>query len=215
MSDENVPPNERAVNQELKRALLSVGLCEILVPLTLSESVEVQGNSAAALSNLISSTASDSSYFVKAWDSPRGGLRGFLLRFLASKDEIDQHIAIWTLTQLLESNGLSPKLLRSWLMVDHRIQMLIRQTPEFPELVKTILRNNSSATDDAIYDSGFEDESEAENVEDGSEFINLTRAVLMSLKKLPTLEELEKPNLFKDNEGEEDIKSVTTAVEEA
>ena len=32
-------------------------------------------------------------------------MRGFLLRFLASEDDIDQHIAVWTLTQLLQSNG--------------------------------------------------------------------------------------------------------------
>ena len=54
--------------------------------------------------------AGDYSYFVKCWDTPRDGIRGFLLRFLASKDEIDLHIAIWTLTQLLQSNG-TPKLL--------------------------------------------------------------------------------------------------------
>lgn len=49
--------------------------------------------------------ADDYSYFVKTWDTPKDGLRGFLLRFLASKDDIDQHIAVWTLTQLLESGG--------------------------------------------------------------------------------------------------------------
>lgn len=49
--------------------------------------------------------AGDYSYFVKTWETPADGLRGFLLRFLASKDDIDQHIGVWTLTQLLESNG--------------------------------------------------------------------------------------------------------------
>jgi hypothetical protein len=49
--------------------------------------------------------AGDYSSFVKTWETPGDGLRGFLLRFLASKDDIDQHIAVWTLTQLLESNG--------------------------------------------------------------------------------------------------------------
>lgn len=106
-----------AMSDDIKRALLGMGLCEVLVPLTSSDNVEVQGNSAAALSNLSSmgisslkscngnSIAGDYSYFAQTWDTPGDGLRGFLLRFLASKDEIDQHIAVWTLTQLLESNG--------------------------------------------------------------------------------------------------------------
>jgi hypothetical protein len=52
--------------------------------------------------------AGDYSDFVRAWEKPGDGLRGFLLRFLASRDEIDQHIAVWTLTQLLESDGSPP-----------------------------------------------------------------------------------------------------------
>lgn len=105
-----------AMSDELKGALLAMGLCGVLLPLTSSENVEVQGNSAAAISNLSSTgsvprnypeliVAGDYSSFVKTWETPRDGLRGFLLRFLASKDEIDQHIAVWTLNQLLESNG--------------------------------------------------------------------------------------------------------------
>lgn len=42
------------MSDELKSTLLSMGLCEILVGMTASENVEVQGNSAAALSNLSS-----------------------------------------------------------------------------------------------------------------------------------------------------------------
>ena len=105
-----------AMSDELKRNLLELGLLDVLVPLTSSENVGVQGNSAAAISNLsstgmnlevrkVKTTAGDYSYFVKVWKSPKGGLLGFILRFLSSKDEIDQHIAVWTLTQLLESNG--------------------------------------------------------------------------------------------------------------
>ena len=114
------------MSDDLKRALLAMGLCEVLVPMTSSENVEVQGNSAAALSNLSSMgnplpqvfqlviVAGDYSYFIKTWNTPGDGLRGFLLRFLASKDEIDQHIAVWTLTQLLESNGPLPQI-QNWL----------------------------------------------------------------------------------------------------
>lgn len=43
-----------AMSDELKRALLAMGLCDVLVPLTSSDNVEVQGNSAAAISNLSS-----------------------------------------------------------------------------------------------------------------------------------------------------------------
>lgn len=39
---------------ELKPQLLEMGICEVLIPLTNSPSVEVQGNSAAALGNLSS-----------------------------------------------------------------------------------------------------------------------------------------------------------------
>ena len=43
-----------ALSDELKTALLSLGVNEVLIPLTDSESIEVQGNSAAALGNLSS-----------------------------------------------------------------------------------------------------------------------------------------------------------------
>ena len=39
---------------DLKPQLLELGICEVLIPLTNSPSVEVQGNSAAALGNLSS-----------------------------------------------------------------------------------------------------------------------------------------------------------------
>jgi vacuolar protein 8 len=42
------------MSDDLKKVLLAMGLCEILVPMTSSENVDVQGNSAAALSNLSS-----------------------------------------------------------------------------------------------------------------------------------------------------------------
>lgn len=39
---------------ELKPLLLEMGICEVLIPLTNSPSIEVQGNSAAAIGNLSS-----------------------------------------------------------------------------------------------------------------------------------------------------------------
>ena len=47
----------------------------------------------------------DYSIFVKDWTEPNGGIHGYLNRFLASGDPTFQHIAIWTLLQLLESEG--------------------------------------------------------------------------------------------------------------
>lgn len=44
---------ERVID-DLKPQLLEMGICEVLIPLTNSTSVEVQGNSAAALGNLSS-----------------------------------------------------------------------------------------------------------------------------------------------------------------
>jgi vacuolar protein 8 len=43
-----------ALSDDLKSHLLNLGVCDVLIPLTHSESIEVQGNSAAALGNLSS-----------------------------------------------------------------------------------------------------------------------------------------------------------------
>lgn len=45
----------------------------------------------------------DYSIFVRDWADPNGGIHGYLQRFLASGDPTFQHIAVWTLLQLLES----------------------------------------------------------------------------------------------------------------
>ncbi|KAK5699005.1 Vacuolar protein 8 [Elasticomyces elasticus] len=91
-----------ALSDELKPELLNLGVFEVLIPLTESESIEVQGNSAAALGNL-SSKVGDYSLFLSSWNQPSGGIHGYLARFLNSGDPTFQHIAIWTLLQLLES----------------------------------------------------------------------------------------------------------------
>ena len=86
-----------------------MGICEVLIPLTNSPSSEVQGNSAAALGNLSSKdgrTATDDySAFNDVWDKPEGGMHRYLYRFLTSSDATFQHIAVWTIVQLLESGG--------------------------------------------------------------------------------------------------------------
>lgn len=90
-----------ALSEDLKPQLLGMGVCEVLIPLTASESVEVQGNSAAALGNL-ASKSDDYAPFNAVWDHPAGGLEAYLVRFLESGDSTFQHIAVWTVLQLLE-----------------------------------------------------------------------------------------------------------------
>lgn len=113
-----------ALSDELKSHLLQLGVFEVLIPLTDSESIEVQGNSAAALGNL-SSKVSDYSIFVRDWTEPNGGIHGYLKRFLASGDPTFQHIAIWTLLQLLESE-------------DDRLVALVGKSDDIVQMVKTI-----------------------------------------------------------------------------
>ncbi|TQS31662.1 hypothetical protein Golomagni_08053, partial [Golovinomyces magnicellulatus] len=91
-----------ALSDDLKSHLLNLGVCDVLIPLTHSPSIEVQGNSAAALGNL-SSKVGDYSIFVQNWNEPNGGIHGYLTRFLQSGDATFQHIAVWTLLQLFES----------------------------------------------------------------------------------------------------------------
>lgn len=55
----------------------------------------------------LSCVADDYSAFSAVWTEPEGGLHGYLVRFLESQDTTFQHIAIWTLVQLLESTGAS------------------------------------------------------------------------------------------------------------
>lgn len=83
---------------------------------------------------------------------------------------------------------------------------MIRKTPELPDLLRAILRNAVSP-DEAVDDSDFEDESGGEeNFEEGNEVVNLCRSALISFKKLPTLEELERlTGQEGKGNGEEDV----------
>jgi vacuolar protein 8 len=94
---------------ELKSQLLEMGVLEFLIPLTNSPSGEVQGNAAAAIGNLSSKdnriANDDYSHFNDVWEKPEGGMHDYLHRFLISPDGTFQHIAVWTIVQLLESGG--------------------------------------------------------------------------------------------------------------
>ncbi|KAL2266503.1 hypothetical protein VTJ83DRAFT_5855 [Remersonia thermophila] len=127
-----------ALSDELKTHLLQLGVFEVLIPLTKSPSVEVQGNSAAALGNL-SSKVGDYTIFIQNWLEPSDGVHGYLSRFLSSGDATFQHIAIWTLLQLLESE-------------DKKLIGLIGKSDDIVSMVKQIanrpMESDNEAEDD-------------------------------------------------------------------
>jgi len=49
------------------------------------------------------SASDDYSAFNDVWEKPDGGMHRYLYRFLSSSDATFQHIAVWTIVQLLES----------------------------------------------------------------------------------------------------------------
>jgi vacuolar protein 8 len=167
-----------ALSEELKPHLLNLGVFDVLIPLTESDSIEVQGNSAAALGNLsskgkchlsfvtffiwetlLTSTVGDYTIFIQNWTEPAGGIHGYLRRFLASGDPTFQHIAIWTLLQLLESE-------------DARLAERISQSEEIIHMVTEIAERNI--------------ESDDEDNEDGEgEVVILARKCLEFLDKNP------------------------------
>lgn len=105
----------------------------------------------------------DYSIFVQNWTEPNGGIHGYLNRFLASGDSTFQHIAIWTLLQLLESG-------------DKKLVPLIGKADDVITMIKTIAEQNI--------------ESDNEDGEDGeAEVVQLARSSLQLLGKgeKPTL----------------------------
>jgi len=121
-----------ALSDELKQRLLSMGILQVLVSLTGSSNLEVQGNSAAAIGNL-SSKVKDYSPFIRVWDSPSGGLHSYLVTFLEDgQDTAFQHIGVWTLVQFLEGGD----------------KELIKRLSKAPDLVTSIARIANLGTDE-------------------------------------------------------------------
>ncbi|KAG8530405.1 Vacuolar protein 8 [Bacidia gigantensis] len=123
-----------ALSDDLKKDLLNLGVFDVLIPLTTSDSIEVQGNSAAALGNL-SSKVGDYSVFLKNWSEPNGGIHGYLYRFLDSGDPTFQHIAIWTLLQLLEAE-------------DPNLASHISEAEDVLKMIKAISERNVESDDE-------------------------------------------------------------------
>lgn len=83
-----------------------------------------------------SSAVGDYSIFVQNWDEPNQGIHGYLSRFLQSGDATFQHIAVWTLLQLFESED---KILIGLIgkaedVIDHIRNIASRQVEAEPEL---------------------------------------------------------------------------------
>lgn len=161
-----------ALSDELKTHLLDLGVFDVLIPLTQSSSIEVQGNSAAALGNLSSKgmcslfpnlisaatlpnkrPVGDYAIFIQAWTEPNGGIHGYLSRFLGSGDATFQHIAIWTLLQLLESE-------------DKKLISLVGKSDDVVEMIRQIANKQVQT-----------DENEPEEDDEG-EVVNLAQRCL-------------------------------------
>lgn len=87
-----------------KLDLLEAGILDALIPMTFSKSQEVSGNAAAALANLCS-RVNNYNKIIESWDKPNEGISNFLIRFLKSDYATFEHIALWTILQLLESHN--------------------------------------------------------------------------------------------------------------
>jgi vacuolar protein 8 len=77
----------------------------------------------------------DYTIFIQNWTEPAGGIHGYIRRFLASGDPTFQHIAIWTLLQLLESE-------------DDRLIELIGKSSEVVTMVTEIADRNIESDDE-------------------------------------------------------------------
>jgi len=89
--------------------------------------------------NDLSSKVGDYSIFIQDWTEPNGGIHGYLKRFLASGDATFQHIAIWTLLQLLESE-------------DKKLINLIGKSEEIVQMIKTIADKQVESDDEGEED---------------------------------------------------------------
>lgn len=85
-------------------------------------------------------TVGDYSIFIQNWTEPNGGIHGYLTRFLASGDPTFQHIAIWTLLQLLESE-------------DKKLIGMIAKAEDIIQMIKTISDKSIESDDEEAEDS--------------------------------------------------------------
>lgn len=96
--------------------------------------------SSLSTSHMLTYAVGDYSIFVKDWKQPSDGIHGYLSRFLASGDPTFQHIAIWTLLQLLESD-------------DNDLVDLIKNAEDVVGMVKTIAEKTVDQSEEDGEDS--------------------------------------------------------------
>lgn len=128
-----------ALGDELKSTMLGLGIVKILLPLTHGDNIEVQGNAGAALGNL-SSKVADYDSFVDCWSFPDGGVKGFLVSFLSSHEPTFEHIAVWMILQLLESE-------------DQRLFKLLQDSPDITSRVEELAQQDADLTDKRAHTS--------------------------------------------------------------
>lgn len=156
-----------ALADDLKLKLLELGIIEVLIPLTFSSNGEVCGNAAAALANLCS-RINNYSEIIKNWESPKDGILGFLIRFLNSGNPTFEHIALWTIVQLLESNN-------------NEINLLIKQNDNLINLIKKLANDNLDSTQASSNDSNNNNNNGTEDQQFDDprvELYNLTQQIL-------------------------------------
>ena len=97
------------------------------------------------MAKLVLVLVGDYTLFIQHWMEPNEGIHGYLSRFLDSGDPTFQHIAMWTLLQLLESE-------------DKTLIGLIGKSENLVEMIKTIANRQIESEHE------FEDDDEGEVV---------------------------------------------------
>ncbi|KAJ2293342.1 Vacuolar protein 8 [Coemansia sp. RSA 355] len=142
--------NVFVLDDSLAPYILDGGFLELLIPLTRSPQVELQYNACVTISGLAGKAGEAADRLVQVWDRPDGGLQSYLASFLAVDEGMDpvlRSIALWTVTQLLESN--SPDLVN--LVTSHpSIIKNIDKIASIGSLSDSELRNSAYTTDSLV-----------------------------------------------------------------
>lgn len=108
----------------------------------------------------------DYSLFLQSWTTPSGGIHGYLTRFLESGDPTFQHIAIWTLLQLLESN-------------DAKLVEKINSSQDIMTMVRDISEKQIDSDDDVDDDDDTSGDGEGEVVALAKRCLELTQTAVV------------------------------------
>ncbi|KAJ1664407.1 Vacuolar protein 8 [Coemansia sp. RSA 1813] len=106
------------LDESLWMYVLEGDFLELLIPLTRSDSYELQCNTCAVISTFASKGLEASDRLIAAWDKPAGGLQSYLASFLVVDVGLEpmlRSVALWTVSLMLESD--SPELVR--LVISH------------------------------------------------------------------------------------------------